>query len=205
MKTDEKKKIMLQYVPGAADDGMGFFPVVTCQIEGRPPEVLWIVHHRRRQLREKQEALSAADAEIALAFQDRTLPSSPKRFLEHLRQRGFSDMADFRVAGSFDEDRRSVLGDEYQPAFGEEAARHDPVMHAALMQMVDRQIAENDPPETRETFERLLEQGYSPEYIRRMIGLLIAREHLEEMFRRTPFNTERFIGNLRRLPQVPEI
>jgi hypothetical protein len=204
MKSDEKKS-QLQYVPGAGDDGMGFFPVVTCQIEGPPPQVLWVVHHRRRQLREKQEALSAANAEIALAFQDRTLPSSPQRFRDHLRQRGFSDLTDYRVAGSFDEDRRSALGDEYQPALGEEAARHDPVVHAALMQMVDRQIAENDPPEVRETFERLFAQGYSPEYIRRMIGFLIAREHLEEMFHRTPFNTARFVENLRRLPQISDL
>jgi hypothetical protein len=205
MKTDEKKKSMLQYVPGAADDGMGFFPVITCQIEGRPPEVLWIVHHRRRQVRDKQEALSAANAEIGLAFQDRTLPSAPPRFLEHLRQRGFSDLQAYRVAASFDQDRLSALGDDYQPVFGEEAARYDPVIHAALMQEVERRIAESDPPEVRETFERLFAQGYSPEYIRRMIGFLIARENLEEMFQGTPFYRARFIENLRRLPQITDL
>ncbi|HEX3129309.1 MAG TPA: hypothetical protein VH394_18385 [Thermoanaerobaculia bacterium] len=205
MKTDERDKISLEYVPGAADDGMGFFPVVTCQIGSHPPKVLWVVHHRRRQLRSKEEALSAANDEIALAFQDRTLPSSPERFREHLWQRGFSDLASYRVAGSFDQDRLSALGDEYQPVFGEEAARHDPVVHAALMQRVDRQIAENDPPEVREAFERLFAQGYGPEYIRRMIGFLIARENLEEMFQGTPFNRARFIENLRRLPQIVDL
>jgi hypothetical protein len=205
MKTDKKDKGMLEYVPGAADDGMGFFPVITCQIGGNPPKVLWVVHQRHRHLRDKQEALSAANAEIGLAFQDRTLPSAPPRFLEHLRQRGFSELADYRVAASFDQDRPSALGDEYQPAFGEEAARHDPVIHAALMQTVDRQIAENDPPETRETFERLFAQGYSPEYIRRMIGFLIARENLEEMFQGTPFNRGRYVENLLRLPQIADL
>jgi hypothetical protein len=202
MKTDKRDKISVEYVPGAADDGMGFFPVVTCQIGSHPPKVLWVVHHRSRQFRSKEEGLSAADSEIALAFQDRTLPSSPNRFLEHLRQRGFSDLANYRVAASFDEDRPSALGDDYQPAFGEEAARHDPVVHAALMQEVDRQIAENDPPEVREALETLLAQGYGPEHIRRMIGFLIAREHLEEMFQGTPFNKARFVENLRRLPQI---
>lgn len=202
----EKETKGLQYVPGAADDGLGFFPVITCQIaRGRAPEVLWVVHHRRRHLPTKQEALAAAESELALGFRDRSLPSSPERFLAHLRQRGFTELTDYRTARSFDEDRRSVLGDEFQPAFGEAAARHDPALHAAVMQMVDRQITESDPPETRETVERLLAEGYSPEYARRMIGLLIARELMEGLFHQAPFNQERFIESLRRLPEIPPL
>jgi hypothetical protein len=194
----------LQYVPGAADDGMGFFPVITCQIAGEgEPKVLWVVHHRRRQVRTKQEGLAAAESELALAFQDRSLPASPNRFLVHLLQRGFSELESYRVAKSFDEDRRSALCKDYEPVFGEEAARHDPLLHAALMQMVDRQIADNDPPETRETVDRLLAEGFSPEYIRRMIGLLIIRELNEGMVFQTPFNQERFVEHLRRLPAIP--
>ncbi|HEX4966139.1 MAG TPA: hypothetical protein VF173_35350 [Thermoanaerobaculia bacterium] len=198
------KKKGLQYVPGAADDGFGFFPVITCQIAGSgAPEVLWVVLHRRRQLPAKQEALAAAEAELALAFKNPPLPSAPERFLDHLRQRGFSELTDYKVAKSFDEDRHSALGDEYQPAFGEAAARNDPVLHAAVMRMVDQKIADNDPPETRETVERLLAAGYSPEYVRRMIGLLIVSELTQGMFDQTPFNQKRFVENLHRLPEIP--
>jgi hypothetical protein len=63
-----------------------------------------------------------------------------------------------------------VLGDEFKPAFGEAAARHDPILHAAIQRMVDHQIAESDPAETRKTVERLLAEGHSPEHARRMIG-----------------------------------
>jgi hypothetical protein len=107
------------------------------------------------------------------------------------------------VAKSFDEDRRSALGDDFQPAFGEAAARHDPILHAALMEMVNRQIAEGDPPETRETFERLLAAGYSPEHARRMIGLLLAREMTRGLLYGTLFDEKSFIENLRRLPEIP--
>ena len=194
----------LQYVPGAAGDGFGFFPAVTCQIAGKgAPRVLWVVYQRRRQLTDKEEALAAANAEIALGFRNPSLPSSPERFLEHLHERGFSKPAEYRVAKSFDEDRQSALGDAFQPAFGEAAARHDPVLHAALMEMVSRQIADNDPPETRETFERLLAEGYSPEYVRRMIGLLIARGLTRGMLQGRPFDEKDFIENLRRLPEIP--
>jgi len=36
-----------------------------------------------------------------------------------------------------------------------------------------------------------------------MIGLLIIRELTEGLFHQAPFNMERFIENLRRLPQIP--
>jgi hypothetical protein len=193
-----------QYVPGAAGDGFGFFPAVTCQIAGAgKPRVRWVVHHRRRQFLTKEEALASAEAEMALAFEDRELPSSPERMLDHLRQRGFSELVDYHVARSFEEDRRSALGDAFEPAFGDAAARQDPVLHASLLQMVARQMAENDPPETRETFERLLAEGYSPEYIRRMIGFLLVRGLNRSMVRQKPFDVKDYVEHLRRLPEIP--
>jgi hypothetical protein len=200
----KNKQKNLQYLAGAAGDGFGFFPAITCQIAGKEaPRVLWIVHRRRQQFPDKESALAAADAEIARGFSDPSLPSSPERFRDHLHQQGFSGLTDYRVAKSFDEDRRSALGDAYQPVFGEEAARHDPVLHAAFMEMVAHQLAENDPPETRETFERLLAEGYSPEYVRRMIGFLLAREMTRSMLQRRPFDEKSFVEHLRRLPQIP--
>ncbi|HSK80112.1 MAG TPA: hypothetical protein VLQ45_26905 [Thermoanaerobaculia bacterium] len=198
------KRRGLEYLACAADDGLGFFPGITCQIAGKgAPRVLWIVYRRRQQLPSKEAALTAADAEIAVGFGDPSLPSSPERFLGYLRQRGFEDLTNYRVAQSFDEDRRSVLGDEFQPAFGEAAARHDPILHAVFMEMVNRQIAESDPPEARETFERLLAEGYSPEHVRRMIGALLAFEMTRSMLQQTPFDEKTFIENLRRLPEIP--
>lgn len=204
MKTKRKKN--LQYIPGAADDGLGFFPAITCQLveEGRL-RVRWVVHHRRRQFHTKTEALASAEAEIALAFEDSSLPSSAERFLDHLRQRGYSELMDYRVAKAFDDDRRSVLGDDFQPAFGEAAVRNDPVLHASIMEIVNRQLAERNPPEARETFERLLAEGYSPEHVRRMIGLLVARGLTETLMRRKPFDVNRYVEHLRRLPEIPPL
>lgn len=199
----KSKRTGVEYVAGAAGDGLGFFPVVTCRLVGKgAPRVLWIVHHRRRQFPTKEEALAAGDGDIARGFSDPSLPSSPERFLDYLRQQGFSQLTDYHVARSFDEDRRSVLGEAFEPAFGETAARHDPILHAAFMEMVNRQIADNDPPETRETFERLLDEGYSPEHARRMIGLLIARELTLGMIQRQPFDHKSYIEGLRRLPEI---
>ena len=202
-KSKKSQKGELQYVPGAAGDGLGFFPAVTCQIAGLgAPHVLWIVHQRRRQFPTKEVALAAADDEIALSFDDPSLPAAPERFRDHLCQRGFSDVQEYRVAKSFDEDRRSALGDAFQPAFGEEAARHDPILHAALMEIVNRQIAERHPPETGEAFERLQEAGYSPEHARCLIGFVLAGEMAREMLSGKPFDDKGYVESLRRLPEI---
>jgi hypothetical protein len=204
MKTHKKKSV--QYIPGAAGEGLWFFPAVTCQIAGHgAPRTRWVVHHRRRLFQTKQEALASAKAELALAFEDPELASSPERLLDHLRQRGFSELLDYRLARSFDEDHRSALGDESRPAFGDAAARHDPVLDAAVLQMVDNQIAGNDPPETRETFERLVAEGYSPEHARRMIGFLLALGLTETLVRRRQFDVKGYVESLRRLPEIPRL
>jgi hypothetical protein len=201
MTTKKTNKKNVQYIPGATGDGYGFFPAITCRMDGG--RVLWIVRHQRRQLPMKHEALLEADKDIASGFRIPSLPASPSRFLEHLRQRGYAGVEEHRTARSFDEDRRSALGDEHQPAFGDAAAQHDPLLHAAVMRLVDEQIAANDPPETGPTVERLLAAGYSPEYIRRMIGFLLIREINLSYLEQKPFNRGRFVEVLERLPEIP--
>ncbi len=201
-----KKKENVEYVPGAADDGYGFFPVITCQIAGKgAPRVLWVAFDRSRQLAGKSAALAAAEDELRLAFRDRALVASAERFHEHLRSRGFTDASDYRVAESFDQDRRSVLGAADQPAFGDAAARHDPLLHAAMMEMVDRQVSEKSPPETAAALERLQAAGYPREQARRMIGLALAHELTESMIQGRPFDDDGYAAKLRRLPELPAV
>jgi hypothetical protein len=204
MQTAQKKNV--EYVPGAADDGYGFFPAITCQIAGAgAPQVLWVAFNRSRQLPGKSEALAAAEDELRLAFRDRALVASADRFREHLHARGFTEVSDYRVAKDFDQDRREALGAEYQPAFGDAAARHDPLLHAAVVQTVDRQVLENSPPETAEALARLQAAGYPREQARRMIGLVLALELTESSVQGRPFDDERYAAKLRRLPELPEI
>ncbi|HYH46412.1 MAG TPA: hypothetical protein VEG34_12075 [Thermoanaerobaculia bacterium] len=199
-----KKKKDVEYVPGAADDGYGFFPAITCQIAGKgAPQVLWVAFNRGRQLPGKADALAAAEDELRLAFRDRALVASAERFRAHLQARGFTEAADYRVAKSFEQDRREALGDEHQPPFGEAAARHDPLLHAAMMQMVDQQLSEKSPPEAAEALARLQAQGHPREESRRMIGLALAHELTESMLQGEDFDDQRYADKLRRLPELP--
>lgn len=71
------------------------------------------------------------------------------------------------------------------------------------MDVVDNQIRNDDPPETRQTFNRLISQGISKEDAKIYIGQAVCVEIWDIMRNRKEFNKERFIRNLKRLPEEP--
>jgi hypothetical protein len=201
------KEPRVEYLAGAGGDGYGFLPVITCYAvtsQGKK-RIRWVLHHPGEQFKEKEQALAAADARIALIFEDHPeLTGSPDRFAGHLRAKGFTDLKSFVTAKSWGEDRRSALGDAYEPAFGERAAQFDPELHAKVMGIVETQLTEGHPEETRRTFDRLQAAGFNPEHARRMIGLVVTHELVEEWVAHKPFNEVRYVENLLRLPELPE-
>ena len=82
-------------------------------------------------------------------------------------------------------------------------AKHNPRLQRAIFDVIDNQIKGNDPPETRETFNRLLREGHSKTETRKLIGCAIAVEIYDVMKHQRPFDRERFVDNLRRLPELP--
>lgn len=71
--------------------------------------------------------------------------------------------------------------------------------------IVDKQLISNDPPETVVTYNRLLDQSFSDEEARLLISRLIHIELLKLMQNGEPFNKDRFIENLSKLPELPEV
>ena len=69
--------------------------------------------------------------------------------------------------------------------------------------MIDKQIKEDDSPETRETFHRLVREGHSKTETRKLIGCAVVVEIYDIMKHQKPFDRERFVGNLGRLPELP--
>ena len=53
------------------------------------------------------------------------------------------------------------------------------------------------------TFERLPAIGLNPEHARRMIGLIVVRELVEETVFHNSFDEKRYVEHLRRLPELP--
>ena len=79
----------------------------------------------------------------------------------------------------------------------------NPILKAAFMEVVDNQIRDGDPPETRETLERLKAEGISEEDARIYIGQAICIEVWDIMRNKKEFNMTRFVRNLKALPAEP--
>ena len=77
------------------------------------------------------------------------------------------------------------------------------VLNKAVLEVVENQIKGNDPPETRETYERLRSEGHSDAEARRLIGVVVAAEIFDILKESRPFDEESFVAALRRLPKLP--
>lgn len=84
------------------------------------------------------------------------------------------------------------------------AAKTNPNLRMAFLEVVDNQLRDNNPPETKETLERLMAEGHSAEEAKELIAQAVAVESYVVMKTKTTFNRERFVRNLMALPQEPK-
>ena len=79
----------------------------------------------------------------------------------------------------------------------------DPRLQRAMFEVVENQLRDNDPRETQETLERLMNDGYSRSEAKRMIASVVVVEMFHVMKDQQPFALDRFVGLLQRLPEPP--
>ncbi len=77
----------------------------------------------------------------------------------------------------------------------------NPALTEAILAVVDQQLRDNTPPETRRTFERLVAQGYAPDDARRLIGNVVAQEIFAVMQRGEAYHEQRYVAALYGLPE----
>jgi hypothetical protein len=80
----------------------------------------------------------------------------------------------------------------------------NPQLAAAILEVVDTQLRDGAPPETRATFERLIGLGYTPEGARQLLAHVVVREIFTVMARGESYDAVRFVAALGRLPALPE-
>ena len=78
----------------------------------------------------------------------------------------------------------------------------NPIVQAAMLEAVENQLRDEDPPETKQTYERLLREGFSSEESKKLIGAAILIEMNEMVRRNEKFKLERFVAELERLPDI---
>jgi hypothetical protein len=80
----------------------------------------------------------------------------------------------------------------------------NPQLAAAMLEIVDTQLRDRTPPETSETFARLIGMGYTPEGARQLLAHVVVREIFTVMARGEHYNAARFVAALHRLPALPD-
>jgi hypothetical protein len=77
------------------------------------------------------------------------------------------------------------------------------ILREQIFQIITNQLRANNPPETKQTYERLKKLGYDDYHVRQLIGQCLAVEKYRVMKYKKPYNNERYITNLKNLPEEP--
>jgi len=83
------------------------------------------------------------------------------------------------------------------------SGEYNPYLRATFLEIVENQIRDNDPPETRETYDRLVSEGISQENAKICIAQAVCVEVWDTLKNQRPFNLKRYVKNLKRLPKEP--
>ena len=75
--------------------------------------------------------------------------------------------------------------------------------NSAVLEIVDNQLREENPLETKKTYRRLIDQGYSDQEARNLIGCVVTSEIYDVLKQQKPYIQRRFVRALRRLPKLP--
>ena len=76
-------------------------------------------------------------------------------------------------------------------------------VRAALLEAIQNQIAANNPPETKETFNRLIAGGFAEEDVWRLLSAVLAVELATILREGRPFSLDAYVKALKALPDLP--
>lgn len=80
---------------------------------------------------------------------------------------------------------------------------HNPRLKKAILQVVSNQLRMNKPPETKQTLNRLISEGYSRQNARELIGAVVSAHIYEMLKEQHEFDNTKYIEDLKRLPKLP--
>lgn len=69
--------------------------------------------------------------------------------------------------------------------------------------IIKKQMEENNPPEINNAYDRLIKEGYSDFETKQLIGQCVAVEFYNVLKHGKPFDEERYVNNLKQLPNKP--
>lgn len=72
----------------------------------------------------------------------------------------------------------------------------------AIVEVVENQLTDNNPPETKQALERLMKSGKSRENAIRYIASVLSTETFGALKHEESYDNERYIKNLEALPEL---
>ncbi len=79
----------------------------------------------------------------------------------------------------------------------------NPHIRRSILDIVDRHLSSGDPPQTRNTYQRLLAEGISDQEARELIACVVSCELFRARRDNREFDLERFSQGLNHLPVLP--
>jgi hypothetical protein len=76
------------------------------------------------------------------------------------------------------------------------------VAQEALFEAIQNQIADEDPKETKQTYERLLGEGFAPDDAMKLLAFVLADEINRMLKDNTPFDRALYVQGLKKLPEI---
>jgi hypothetical protein len=80
---------------------------------------------------------------------------------------------------------------------------HNPHLRRTLLEVVDNQLREGNPPETRATLERLMSEGFSRDKALELIACVVTSEIFDVLKNGEVYQEDRYLAGLRALPKLP--
>jgi hypothetical protein len=79
----------------------------------------------------------------------------------------------------------------------------DQRLREAILEVINQQMKNNDPPETKLAFARLREEGFSEEETLKLIGYVVASEVFTVLKENRRYDKGKYISALNALPKLP--
>jgi len=79
----------------------------------------------------------------------------------------------------------------------------DQRLRKAILEVINNQIRDNDPPETKQTFDRLQKEGLPKEEALKLIGYVVASEVFTVLKESRNYDHAKYIATLNALPKLP--
>ena len=77
------------------------------------------------------------------------------------------------------------------------------LLRSIIFDVINNQIRDGTPPETKATYDRLLTEGYPEEEVMKYIGAVVSSEIFSVVKEGRTYDEQRSVAALRALPKLP--